>query len=711
MQTTEYTYNSDGSQISDANKGISSITYNALGKPDVITYSGSPAKTVTYSYDASGTKVKMVVYDGTTTTTTDYVGGFAYQNSSLSFFSSPEGRVVKNGSNFEYQYAIGDHQGNTRVLFSSQAPAPVVTTATFEDNTLTAEQAAFQNYPTGGNRSSLELFDHTDVSGSVYNKSQLLNGGNNSQVGLAKSFKVYAGDVIKAEVYAKYWNTTSTTSNISGFATALAGAFGVGSATTGEALLARNALENYGGIIAGAGGSGSSSAPKAFITILLFDQNYNFVDAAFDQISTAGEQVGASPKGAFDLLSRELTIEESGYAFIYLSNENPTQVDVYFDDLKIEHQQGHVIQYNEYYPFGMENQNSWTREDAKDNQFLYNGGTESNSLTGLYDLPFRNYDPVLGRMSQVDPMSDKYGGLSPYNFSFNDPVYWNDPMGADPEYESYGGGGCGCWKDKGAQDYGGEARGANLYSRAAFDQETYGSSDMFGSAFVKYGPGDGGALWLSSESTFERLSARQGMRKALDYAFSSGEKNLAVFWHRDFGARFYKFGYEPATDLTIAEDLVASASGHRVAPQSDYFFEGVPVWNVTWGDLKGGAAFTLPGFGIFVSLAAWQFDPVGLSHLLRHEYGHILQAKEWGENFFYSMIAPLSLESAIRYGNIQEHQYSWTERSANYFSRIYFGSVGWDYNNYPISLPTRKLENKFTIPPRIEGLLPPWWDQ
>jgi len=93
-----------------------------------------------------------------------------------------------------------------------------------------------------------------------------------------------------------------------------------------------------------------------------------------------------------------------------------------------------VIQYNEYYPFGLQTANSWTRENVTGNNFLGNGGTELNTTSNLYDLDYRNYDPILGRMNGVDPMATKYASLTPYNFSFNDPVTFNDPSGADPDY-------------------------------------------------------------------------------------------------------------------------------------------------------------------------------------------------------------------------------------------------------------------------------------
>jgi hypothetical protein len=43
-------------------------------------------------------------------------------------------------------------------------------------------------------------------------------------------------------------------------------------------------------------------------------------------------------------------------------------------------------------------------------------------------------------MNGVDPVASKYSSVTPYNYSFNDPVALNDPSGADPaNYYFYGG--------------------------------------------------------------------------------------------------------------------------------------------------------------------------------------------------------------------------------------------------------------------------------
>lgn len=123
-------------------------------------------------------------------------------------------------------------------------------------------------------------------------------------------------------------------------------------------------------------------------------------------------------------------ITQPGYIFVYLSYESESNNYVQFDDFKVTHSQTNVIQYNEYYPFGLQTASSWTREGSK-NDYLYNGGSEYNANSGWYEMFHRGYDPALGKMLQVDPMADKYSSMTPYNYAFNDPVFWNDPGGAD----------------------------------------------------------------------------------------------------------------------------------------------------------------------------------------------------------------------------------------------------------------------------------------
>jgi RHS repeat-associated protein len=112
-----------------------------------------------------------------------------------------------------------------------------------------------------------------------------------------------------------------------------------------------------------------------------------------------------------------------------VSNEQQYQRDMYFDDVTMSYTPSAIIQGNEYYPFGLQTANSWTR-DGSSNNYLANGSTEFNPTSSVYDLDFRNYDPVLGRLNQVDPLATNDVSLSPYHYSFNNPVRFIDPSGA-----------------------------------------------------------------------------------------------------------------------------------------------------------------------------------------------------------------------------------------------------------------------------------------
>lgn len=135
--------------------------------------------------------------------------------------------------------------------------------------------------------------------------------------------------------------------------------------------------------------------------LLLCDKGINLLDAAWEQID-GGEQVGATPKAVHDYMSREVTVKEAGFAYVFISHENPTLVEFYVDDVVITHTPTNVIKYNEYYPFGLQTSTSWTRENTKDNNYLYNAANEINKTSGWYEMCYRGYDPAIGRMLQVD---------------------------------------------------------------------------------------------------------------------------------------------------------------------------------------------------------------------------------------------------------------------------------------------------------------------
>jgi RHS repeat-associated protein len=126
----DFSYDNKGNMTADNNKGIGSIVYNHLNLPIKINF-GVKGE-ISYLYNATGGKVRKIVVDKVTNiiTTTDYLSGFQYLNTTLQFFPHAEGYVhytkplaAQGGANselgsFNYVFNYTDHLGNVRVSFA-----------------------------------------------------------------------------------------------------------------------------------------------------------------------------------------------------------------------------------------------------------------------------------------------------------------------------------------------------------------------------------------------------------------------------------------------------------------------------------------------------------------------------------------------------------------------------------------------------------------
>lgn len=293
------------------------------------------------------------------------------------------------------------------------------------DPNLPDDEALFDNLD---NIIDADIHDHTDA-GSTYTKSQLLNGASGGVVGSVLTIPVGPGDKIDASVYAKYLAPTGTSNPTAAVGNLVLAAITGSTGTANYEGAINSSFGNEGSMITNLfSGDVSSTEPMAFINLMFLPEE---VGESIDANHFAFAQVSSASSNNHALLELPETFEapSAGYVVVYLSNESNTLSEVYFDDLQVTVRESPVIQTQDFYPFGLSFHN-FNRVTVRPNRRKFNGVEQIQDLDiDMYQTLFRLYDPAIGRFHQVDPMTDFIPGITPYQFGFNNPIYFNDPDG------------------------------------------------------------------------------------------------------------------------------------------------------------------------------------------------------------------------------------------------------------------------------------------
>jgi len=408
-------------------RGLTVVSYNYLNLPEQV--SNAKDHLLTYIYDATGRKLNQTVARGDTVKMSEYNGEFFYETDTMKFINHEEGRIVVKGTP-EYQYHLKDHLGNVRMTFTT-ALEHEIDKATLETSHLTDDAEKFLRV-SSAKRVNAAIFDHTNDDAAGY--SQRLNGSTDEKFGLARSLSVMPGDTVKAEVYAKYVDENSN--NWNGALTTLIGQ--IAANTTGVVYTG----ESYSGSTTSFPFPGTQATmdneepPKAYLNWLVFDRNYifNSSKSGYQQISTYAKEAGSDVDHEL-LNSPAIAITEPGYVYFYLSNEETSPVEVYFDDFKVTHTKSPVVQSDDYYPFGHKF-NSYARENSLQNRMkLFQGQEHVDDLGLNWDsFKWRNHMPDIGRFFNIDKLADKYVHNSPYAFSENKVVAHRELEGLEAQH-------------------------------------------------------------------------------------------------------------------------------------------------------------------------------------------------------------------------------------------------------------------------------------
>ncbi|HLG40843.1 MAG TPA: DUF6443 domain-containing protein, partial [Chitinophagaceae bacterium] len=470
--TIDYTYDVNGNLVKDFNKdilsysGANGITYNYLNLPQAVTFKKdlvSDNGAITYTYDASGIKLKKTIvenngtvfYNGTNystsiTAVTIYISGFIYESKSygnpslislnyidkLQFINHEEGRIrLKQTNNtLHYDYFIRDHLGNVRMILTEESAPASIYQATIEDANRSNEVLIFTQIPAtespkpGG-------FDSDPINLKV---SKLFNAsGNDKRVGPGIVLKVMAGDKFKALV--KGWYLAGGTDInplpgapgvITNILNAFTGGLPSGSKFSGGELNGSGVLNTpVNAFLTYQNGLTNTSLPRAYLNWMVLDEEqFKLVSGNYGAVQIPQITGGMTSQVMQAASGTDIDIKKNGYLYVYVSNES--QGSVYFDDLRVEHTRGSLTEETHYYPAGLQMSGLCSQallDGYLNNKFKYQG-QEYESNLGLYMLEFeaRQYDPQLGRWHVQDPANQF---ASPYTGMGNNWACVVDPDG------------------------------------------------------------------------------------------------------------------------------------------------------------------------------------------------------------------------------------------------------------------------------------------
>jgi RHS repeat-associated protein len=476
VNSDDYNYDANGNRLADKNKKIVNgadrgIVYNFMNKPQKIHLPDNAV--MEFIYDATGNLLgkKITAVAGESPAATWFDGNFIYEEKNgqqqLKMILHEEGRLrvykpvsnprliissniaLPGGNEAACDFFIKDHLQSLRMVITEEDHTEM------NDCSMETANPSVQQYENA-------IFGESELNNSRRDRAGPngiapgWNSNTSAKISMLKQgaqclgpnafLKVMAGDLVSTQT-SYYWtgavdNTNANSSFlntiIAGIVTSVVNSPQAAAIKTSANGISTGYSQNAGGLgsfIAGYNDP-SSARPLAFLNVLFFDESFRFIP--HNNITGAGSfalQVGNDGDGQPPLVILHARVPENGYVYVYLSNNSRTPV--YFDDFKITHQRGKIVEENSYYPFGLKIKSLCARAFEKgDNFYRYEGSySVDEEKTGWNEFDLRMYDAQIGSWLSADPVgqfASQYIGMGSNPVNFTDPSGGNigDAIGA-----------------------------------------------------------------------------------------------------------------------------------------------------------------------------------------------------------------------------------------------------------------------------------------
>jgi RHS repeat-associated protein len=386
------------------------------------------------------------------------------------FAATEEGRIrpkTSAANTYFFDYFLRDHLGNIRVSLTDELPIVTYPVASVEDKVTTGpsynnhidyERLFYSIPPSRIGLIPSGTFDFNNpalsspptlVQKNAINKkciqlpNPLTNGNANdsTRVWIPKILKINSGDKISATVNAFYNTTTTTSTTLSNgffgtFVNSMISQVPAGIPTSDIVTKLQTNFSNTGSAFSNAINSiynstynkttnyNSGTIPKAYLLMLFYDNDFTLLK---DQSYIRELQTNVNTKDVMTLADKVANV--AGYCQIVVVNESVNIM--LFDKFQVTHKQSNTSEINEYYPFGLVNQQtSSTQYGSKEQRYKYNGKELFKDFKlEMEDYGARLYSPQIGRWGVIDPMAHIYESNSSYSYCLNNPIMNTDPDG------------------------------------------------------------------------------------------------------------------------------------------------------------------------------------------------------------------------------------------------------------------------------------------